>query len=421
MEKKYTLQDELLNSINYFLDHSNFEENSKGFGLSLDQTDSKNICSIAASGFMLIALVLAAKYKIKDTENCRNLVIKSLESIYDNVPNFSGFLVHFADFKTAKRLWHCEYSTIDTALFLAGAIVADSYFEDKKISSLVDKFLNRIDWERFVTIYHGRYVIRMAYNDYNYETKSLRDNIEDGFIYQWHMYAEQLFMYYIMSGNESIPEELARKIYNGFRKDNKRIEDKSYIRCPTGSLFTYQFSGCFFDYEKYEDEDGTNYFENTKKACYDNYYFCKNNKDYLTFKNGLWGISASDGPHGYKGYGIPPYDYDHNIIYTADYVDGTIAIYSLINSIPYIGNKALDTLSLINEKYDYMIGKYGYYDSMNLDLKWHSHRYYGIDKGSAMVSIENLNSNLIHDLFTNHRIIQKGIQKLKIRRKHVDT
>ena len=108
---------------------------------------------------------------------------------------------------------------------------------------------------------------------------------------------------------------------------------------PTGSLFTYQFSGCFFDYEKYEDEDGTNYFENTKKACYDNYYFCKNNKDYLTFKNGLWGISASDGPHGYKGYGIPPYDYDHNIIYTADYVDGTIAIYSLINSIPYIGNK----------------------------------------------------------------------------------
>lgn len=40
---------------------------------------------------------------------------------------------------TGERAWNSEYSSIDTALMISGALFAKQYFNDPEISSLADE------------------------------------------------------------------------------------------------------------------------------------------------------------------------------------------------------------------------------------------------------------------------------------------
>ena len=40
----------------------------------------------------------------------------------DNVDHYKGFFAHFIDIKRGKRHNNCEYSTIDTAILINGAL-----------------------------------------------------------------------------------------------------------------------------------------------------------------------------------------------------------------------------------------------------------------------------------------------------------
>lgn len=412
---KFTLNEELKRSFEFFMDYSNFQDDSKGYGLTLDNSGNNNMASLAASGFMLVSLVIGVNRQYITYDLAKERAIKSIKNIYDNIVEHKGLLVHFATFNEGNRINNCEFSTIDTVLLIAGIIVCSEFFKDNTIDEYLNKFLTRIDWNYYITSYHDKNVVRMAYNDYCFQTHKKYEKEEDGFIFQWHMYAEQLIMYIIIAADERINSKQAIDLFNDFRKDTKIVANHEFVRCPTGSLFTYQFSHCFFDFNKYLDNNGYNWFLNSKYACLDNYLYCINNDKYLTFKEKLWGVSASNGPKGYVGYGIPPYDYDETINYNPILVDGTIAIYSVIASLPFIDNIVFDTFNKIIE-IPGSIGKYGLKDSLNLDENWVDDLYFGIDKGSSMIMIENYQTGLIWNLFTNHPIIQKGIEKLKFKK-----
>src|SRR5205814_6467498 len=47
----------------------------------------------------------------------------------NDATGYQGFYYHFLDVKTGRRAWQCELSTIDTAIFLAGALTAARYFD----------------------------------------------------------------------------------------------------------------------------------------------------------------------------------------------------------------------------------------------------------------------------------------------------
>src|ERR671923_117138 len=44
-----------------------------------------------------------------------------------------GWFYHFLDLRTGWRAWKCELSSIDTALFLAGALYAREYFDQPEV------------------------------------------------------------------------------------------------------------------------------------------------------------------------------------------------------------------------------------------------------------------------------------------------
>lgn len=408
----YSIENEIFNCYKYFMDFTNFNEQSPGYGLTLDNTTKLDSCSIAASGFMLAGLVIGVEHRWINYKTALKRVIKTLENYYYNIQHFNGFFVHFVDIKTGKRFKKCEYSTIDTSLLLNGIIVADSYFDDEKVHELTNLILGRINWDEFLTHYQGNLVFRMSYNDI--KDGDYKSNMDENWIYQWHMYAEQLSMYLVAAGSDKISEKQAKELFNGFRRDKKIIKEGSFVRCPTGSLFTYQFSHCWFDFRKYLDNTGFDWFKNSCLAVLDNYYFCQRNYPNTLGKYGLWGISASDGPKGYRCYGLPPYGYDNELVEEALEVDGTISPYSILSSINFNEELVLKTFDKLIKNYPEVIGIYGIKDSINIEKKtpWISKRFYGIDKGITLLMLENYKSNLIWNLFTNHPYIQKGINKL---------
>lgn len=65
----------------------------------------------------------------------------TLRMLEERVPQKNGFLAHFVDAHSGERIGTSEYSTIDTALAVCGAVVAASVFDDDaEIAGLWDGF-----------------------------------------------------------------------------------------------------------------------------------------------------------------------------------------------------------------------------------------------------------------------------------------
>ncbi|MCX7608407.1 MAG: hypothetical protein N2049_04215, partial [Anaerolineales bacterium] len=214
MNPSLLLESELHGSITFFLEYTNLDPQSPGFGLTVDSTKKPNVASIAATGFALTAWVIATERGWLSREQARQITRLTLDTLHKRVPHIHGFFAHFLDIYTANRFHKCEFSTIDTALCLNGVITAANYFqEDSEISELAACLLERVDWEWLVFEREDQALFHMSYNpdpDGDYVQN------KPGFIGCWDMAAEQKMMY--LQAAPHLATNLARRLYAGFRR-----------------------------------------------------------------------------------------------------------------------------------------------------------------------------------------------------------
>lgn len=411
------LKQEAYDSYRFLIDHTNFDETSTGYGLTLDRSSKSGVASVAGSGFMLSGLVIGVLEKWDDYETNLKRAKLTLKNYYNNIPHFEGMLVHYCEILTGKRYKKSEYSTIDTILFVNGMLTVDSFFDDEEVHQYTTKIFERIEWNHFIFERNNKKVFRMAYNDirggdYLKET-------EEGWIYHWSMFAEQLTMYILAAGSNRIDEITAKQLYLGFERSVGGYKHHQFVFTPNGALFIHQFSHAWFDFENYVDMVGYDWFRNSKEAILGQYEYAQDLKDqYIGFKNGFWGLSSCDGPNGYSGYGAPPFtDYEYVSIKNPNpRIDGTIAIYAILASLPFVPKLVKDTV-LTLEKYPDIRGEYGYFDSVNFENGlWVGTDYLSIDKGITLLMITNYYSRTNIEYYTKHPIIQNGIRKLSFKR-----
>ncbi|PWH12644.1 MAG: hypothetical protein DDG60_12075 [Anaerolineae bacterium] len=397
------LRQELDGSIRFFLDHTNLNPHSPGFGLTVDSTKKPNLASIAASGFALTAWVIAAERGILTKEQAQDITRGTLETLLQRASHHRGFFAHFLHMDSAQRWGKCEYSTIDTALCLNGVITAAAYFQDSAIRDLAAQLLERVDWRFIVFEENGQALFYMAYNP---------DNGGDyvhgapGFISRWDMAAEQKMMY--LQAASHLDPSLARRLYAGFRRDIRLFDGKPIIINPGGNLFAYHFSEAWLDAANYLDPDGIDWFQNTRRACLANRQFCiEHAAQYKTYHACSWGLSAGDSPFGYEVAGsepslVPPHH------------TGTVSIYSALSCLPFIPEETLAMMDYLIAEHPQTWGKYGFFDSYNLAVNppWYSRSLYGIDKGCSMIMLENHLTRLMWDVYTHSAPIQTALEVL---------
>lgn len=397
------LHRELQGSVEFFLDFTNLDAQSPGFGLTVDATKQPQIASIAATGFALSAWVIAAERGFLTKQRALDITRGTLDTLLNRVSHHRGFFAHFLDMDTAQRRGKCEYSTIDTALCLNGVITAAAYFEDAAIRDMAETLLHRVDWRFLVSEKDGQMVFRMAYNP---DRGGDYVEGEPGFISYWDMAAEQKMMY-LQAANELEPE-LARRLYHGFRRDKGVFDGHEIIINPGGTLFAYQFSEAWLDTARYLDGDGVDWFDNTRLASLAHRQFCIDHAgEFKTYGANSWGISAGDSPWGYDVSGAPPALVEIK-------PNGTVSIYGAVSSLPFVPDHVMAMIDHLYHEHPQTWGKYGFFDSYNLavDPLWYSSSLYGIDKGCSMIMVENHLSGLIWNAYTDSPYIQNALTVL---------
>src|SRR5207244_4525382 len=127
---KFSARDEALledlerRSFQYFWDQGNPRT-----GLVLDRTHTdgsatdenhRAVASIAATGFGLTALCIAAERRWVDPIAARERVRITLRFFDEHALQEHGWFYHWLDANTGQRKWKSEVSSIDTALLIAG-------------------------------------------------------------------------------------------------------------------------------------------------------------------------------------------------------------------------------------------------------------------------------------------------------------
>lgn len=409
MDAQALLHHELEGSVRFFLDHTNLDAASPGFGLTLDCTREPRIASIAATGFALSGWVIACERGLLPRARALEIVRGTLHTLLQRVPHHRGFFAHFLHMDSAQRWGRCEYSTIDSALCLNGVITAAAYFDDSAIRELAGALLQRVDWRFIVFERDGQALFHMAYNP-----DAGGDYVEGapGFISQWDMAAEQKMMYLQAAGQ--LEPALARRLYHGFRRDHRLFEGEAIIVNPGGNLFAYQFSEAWLDTAAYLDPDGIDWFRNTRLAALANRSYCMAQAQaFASYGPNSWGISAGDSPWGYDVSGAPP-------ALLPITPNGTVSIYGALSCLPFLPELTLEMIAHLHHAHPQSWGRYGFYDAYNLAVSppWYSSSLYGIDKGCSMLMVENYLSGLIWNVYTGSAQIQHALGVLGFQRRH---
>ncbi len=372
-------------TFDYFWNEANPET-----GLIKDRSTEDSPSSIAAVGFGLSSIPIAIERGWITREEGYARTLLTLQTFVNGgVEGERGFYYHFVDMETGRRAWDSELSSIDTALLIAGALTAGEYFSKTKVDRLADRLYRQVDWAWMQGGDGG--LVRMGWSP------------EGGFLdARWGAgFDEGLLLYILAIGSPThrVPAELWDDIARPVRKD---YEGRDYIYIAAEPLFIYQYPLAWLDLRDQEDYYA-NYPNNTARACERNAAFSEALAgDYETYQNGVWGLSASDGPTGYKAYGAAEGNHD-----------GTIAPYASIACLPFTEDLAWNSLRAMLSEYKSLVwGDYGFVSAINEDELWYSYDYIGIDQGDILLNIENYRTGGVWDLFMQNKRVQKALKRV---------
>jgi hypothetical protein len=184
----------------------------------------------------------------------------------------------------------------------------------------------------------------------------------------------------------------------------------SFYLTWTGSLFTYQYSHAWFDFKSYNDQNGYNWFTNSVNAVDAAIAYAKTQTSrFKGIHENSWGMSASDGPTGYVGpYGSAPSAGNAHV------VDGTVPAYGAVGSIVFRPEQAIAAAEHYRT-FDRFWSIYGFKGAYNLSYStngWFAPDIIGIDKGIAVLMIENYLSGMIWEIYMEVPYIQTSIEML---------
>lgn len=388
---------EMLGSFDFFWEQANTDPDSPGYGLIRDRyPGSEGVASMASVGFGLTAYLIGIEKGYITSEQGYERVNKTLDTLLA-MNRVEGFYYHFVDMKTAERAWGSEVSSIDTAILMMGVCSVGEYFGGE-IQAKATEILNGVNWPWFLDT--TRNMFFMAY----------RPEKDKGFEGYWDFYAEQLMLYVLAAGSNTYPVDEV-PYYTFTRHYAKYGDGEPFIHSWFGSLFTYQFSHAWIDFQEYTDKEGVNWFDNSVQASLAHYNFAvKMDPKYETLGPNAWGLTACDGPGGYNGlYGAPPSGFDNK----QNKVDDTIPPAGAIGSIIFLPDEARQAM-IYYYSFEKLKGPYGFVDAFNLTEDWYATDVIGIDKGISLLMLANAENGFVHRLMMDSEVIRLGLDRLQL-------
>lgn len=358
-------------SLRYFLDNTHpvsglIRDRASNF-TGRTATVNERMASLSATGFGIAVIANAAQRKLVPKEEATARALRAVKFVQERLFKYRGWLYHFVDWETGKRYGGSEISTIDSALFFSGLLYAASVLDSTELKSRTEELLSEVDYVDMMT--NGGSQPKKL-------TLSMGWSPEIGYLPpQWDHYAEHLIL--VIMGLGSTTHPLPITAWQAW----KRIVDKVPTETIFGkdlSLFVHQYSHLFIDFKDIATPK-EDFFTNSRFATLRNQEFCKNQSEkFQTFKEGFWGLSASDSPMGYAAF-------------SPAFYEGTVCPGCVGGSAMFLDCPILSQLETWSTgPYRNKIwGVYGFSDSLNLDQKWFDEDVIGITVGALYLSLAN--------------------------------
>jgi hypothetical protein len=362
-----------------------WEKADPGTGLVNDRAnnfggDDYTAASTAATGYGLAALPIGVEHGWLDRREAAARARTTLRFLL-TMPHEHGWMFHFLDKRNGQPVWGSEFSSIDTGLLVAGAIVCGQYFARDTptidISVLTDALYRRIDWWWMLTNNGAQSAKRVLSHGWRPET---------GFIsYNYGAYSEAILLYLLGLGAPVNP--LPKTIWDAIERPLQTYAGTESLK--GGPIFIHQMPSGFFYFRNQRDKLGFDYWVSSTNAMKIHYQYCMDRAaEVQTYAQGFWGLNASDGPDGYRAYGA-----------IDGPEDGTVSPTGAISSITFVPTLAFSIARLLYSKFEHGLwGNYGFVNAFNINRDWCDRDVIGIDLGMALLSIENHRSGLVWKL-----------------------
>jgi hypothetical protein len=374
------------------------------------------VCSVASLGFALAALPVGVERGYITYQQGQRRALRALNSLLNSNAHHNGIFCHFIDIETGNTTglgYENIASSIDTALMLAGAVVAGEYF-GSDVSEASERLFLQADWNSFVDKKSGQ--VYMAWVPKDGNDMSGKGEFDRQ---SWDWYTDETILISLIGQSSPLTEHRlnSETMINWNRPVGRYNGGKPYIYSYTGTLFTYMFAHCFYDFtETGKGPLGVDWFENTRRAVIANRDYCRDHSDeFASYGYNRWGITSGAGPQDtYVVPGHPPRGAESD-----QGKHGTLHPYGAGMSVPFLPNDSIAALRCMkNLKVEgkpvwtpVENGGFGFWDGFNIDQQWVSDIVIGIAQGPMLLMIENAETGLIWDLMMSNQCIQDGLKR----------
>jgi len=411
-----------------------------------DRLTNNKVSSLAGVGFQLSALPIGVERGWISREQGKQRAEEILRAVVNRDDNKKfGVYLHYVDLNTGGMHYaenaQVLASTIDHALFQAGAMVAAVYFGGE-INALVDQIVAEANWKKYEVDLNEnlRHEKTEKFVSFGWRPDNdVHDLDTPGAFHPWSWYKasdEELLVNFLAVGSPTPKHAVAPDMYYRLHRVIKQHKEMPpFVVSWGGQAFNYAFAHCWIDYGKFGLDDPqafgsyqppVDWFENSRRAMLTHRQRCLESIDqFKTFGLNRWGMSpAADinakGEMSYIVQSIRPNMEDND-----NFCGGTVTPYAAGMAIMFVPDLAVQALRefrhLKDAKGNYIVwrnlseGGYGLLDSFNLDRleQQGTPDYLSIDEGPMILAIENARTELIWDLFMKHPSAKMAVERLK--------
>lgn len=385
-----------------------------------------DLVALGASGFGILALLVAMSRGFIPREAGRGRLLRIVRFL-QAADRFHGAWPHFLDGNTGKAvpffgLYDNGGDLVETAFLIQGLLAARQFCRgedpiERAIGEGITELWESVEWDWYRGEEKGDFLYWHWSPDYGWHINHPLIGWNETMI---------AYLLAIASPTHPVPAELydrgwaaqtarARRYRQNWGKTTAGAAYQNGHRYhgigldvgvgSGGPLFFTHYSFLGFDPRGIRDRY-TNYFQNNRNIALINQAYCvANPRGFAGYGPACWGLTASDGPHGYSA---------REAAARAD--DGTITPTGALASFPYSPAESLAAL----KHFYYDLGSltwgiYGPRDAFNLTENWVASTYAGLNQAPIVVMIENYRSGYPWRLFMANPEIASALQRIGFR------
>lgn len=382
-----------------------------------DEPGNDDIVTTGATGFGIMAMIVGADRGFIPRQEVVQRLLK-ITDFLQHADRFHGAWAHFMNGKTGHviplfSMFDNGADIVETSFMMEGLLTAREYFhrnnpQERELDRRITTLWQGIDWEWFRATPHRDALYWHWSPDYSFYIANRLTGWNETLI---------TYLEAIASPTHPVPASL---YYTGWEGQDlpkhHYLNGGTYFGIPLalgggwktgGPMFFTQYS--FMGFDPHYRDKFADYFENNRHQALINQAYCIHNPNHWKgYGADAWGLTAVDGPRGYRFY--QPIAKDD---------DGTIAPTGAVAAFPYTPKASMLALKHYYRDLGAQLWSiYGFRDAFNLQQNWYSGITMGLDQAPMAVMIENYRTGLIWRYYMKNPEVQRmltevGLQPVK--------